>query len=121
MRSFRDVSIRTKLMLLLVGVVSVALVLSCAALAVNDVRMIQSLLAKRLSTLADMLGANCTAALNFEDKRTAENLLDSLRLQTSVVYARVYDKDGATFAEYAVPGFHLETYPSTPQSLLKKA
>lgn len=104
MRSFRDISIRTKLMLLLVGVVSVALVLSSAALAVNDVRMIQSSMAKRLSTLADVLGANCTAALNFEVKRTAEEVLDSLRLQSIVVCARVYGKDGETFADYAVPG-----------------
>ena len=103
MSALRDLSIRGKLTLLLVVVVSVALVLSCAAFVVNDVRTLKASMISHLSALGDVLGANSSAALAFDARSDAEQILSSLRLEQSVVYACTFDADGKVFATYTTP------------------
>ncbi|MBC8353728.1 MAG: HAMP domain-containing protein [Planctomycetes bacterium] len=114
MRPFRNAPIRVKLTLLLVGVVSIALLLSYAVFVVNDVRMIQEATRNHLSALADVVGSNTTAALNFTNAESAAEVLGSLKLEPTVVYARLYDERGDPFAEYPGPtGVH-RTPPPLP-------
>ncbi|MBC8117679.1 MAG: response regulator [Candidatus Saccharimonas sp.] len=103
MHVLRDLSIRSKLTLLLVAVVSVALLLSCIAFVVNDVRTLKVSMIHHLYALSDVLGANSSAALEFEDRKNAEQILSSLKLEQSVVYACTFDADGQVFAEYKTP------------------
>lgn len=104
MRFFHDLPIRQKLTLLLIVIVSVALLLSTMATLMNDVRTTKSLMAAQYSTLADVLGANSTAALNFQDSGTAEQVLASLSREPTVVFACTYDAQGKVFATYVMPG-----------------
>jgi len=100
MRSFHDVSIRTKLILLLVGVVSLASLINFGASTISDTRRIKAAMAEHHSVLADVLGVNSTAALNFEAPSSAEEVLSSLRLEPTVSFACTYDAKGAVFATY---------------------
>lgn len=104
MRSFRDVSIRTKLTLLMVVVVSLVVVLLCITFMINDVRTFKASMADEHSALADVLGANSAAALDFQDPLTGENVLSSLRLEPTVVFACTYDAEGTVFASYQAEG-----------------
>jgi diguanylate cyclase (GGDEF)-like protein len=54
----------------------------------------------RLSTLADVVGKNSTAALNFKDHGAALEVLEALRAEPSLVTACLYDSSGVLFAEY---------------------
>ncbi len=96
-----QMSINRKLTLLVAVSVAVALSLSCIAFVINDIRFMRSSMVRQLSALADVLGSNTTAALTFDDSDSAEQILDSLRLQPTVQSAYIYDIDGALFATYS--------------------
>jgi methyl-accepting chemotaxis protein len=99
MRIFHNLSIRWKLTLLLLVIVSVVMLLSSIAFVVNDVSMIKSSMQDQVSVLADVLGANSTAALSLNPS-DAQEVLTSLRLQPDVVLACTYDKEGKIVATY---------------------
>ena len=103
-RWLRDLSIRTKIMALLVAVVSFALLLSAVAFVIHDLRMLSRALNDHLETLAAVLADNSEAALRFDDPSTAEEVLASLGQAPRVVYARTYDRQGRVFARYPAPG-----------------
>ncbi len=84
-----------------------ALLLACAAFTIRDVRMIRAAKVKQITALADILGSNATAALEFQDPDTAEEVLSSLRLQPSVEAAALFDAQGELLA----------TYPAQPPAL----
>ncbi|HVO64262.1 MAG TPA: EAL domain-containing protein [Terriglobales bacterium] len=60
----------------------------------------QSSLISHLTTLADVLGQNSAAALDFSDRRAAAEILNALRAEPPVVRGCLYDQSGALFAEY---------------------
>jgi diguanylate cyclase (GGDEF)-like protein len=56
-----------------------------------------------LTTLADIVGQNSTAALTFEDRAAAVEVLDALRAEPPVECACLYDLSGYLFAQYQRP------------------
>lgn len=101
MRSYRDFSINTKLSLLVLLAGGVALFLATTCFVLNDVSMIRSSMVKQTSILAEVLGSNSTAAVQFLDTERADELLSSLKQQPSVAFACIYDAEGKPFASYA--------------------
>ena len=89
-----------KLSLLTAVAAGVALALSCIAFFVNDVRAIRNSKSEQLSVLATILGSNAAAAIEFNDAKTATELLTSLREQPAVQFACLYDRQGEVFATY---------------------
>lgn len=53
-----------------------------------------------LSTVADIIAANSTAALIYDDQPLAKELLAALSAEPDVVASALYDKDGKLFAAY---------------------
>lgn len=53
-----------------------------------------------LEATAAIIGANCTAALAFDNRQDAEDILRSLQAQPRIVAAAVYDRSGRLFAVY---------------------
>jgi two-component system, sensor histidine kinase len=114
MRFYR--TINAKLTLLSAVAVGVALSLSCIAFFVNNVQMIRASKVREFSTLATILGANTTAAVEFNDVKTATELLASLRQQPTVEFACLYDAHGKLFATYPAElpeGFFVPPPPTT--------
>lgn len=103
MRWFRDASLRTKLTLLLAVVVSVALLLACAGIVVNDVAMLKASLVEHHLVLADVLASNSAAPLEFNDRKYGEEVLASLRPEPGVTFACTYDLKGSEFVSYKLP------------------
>jgi uncharacterized membrane protein affecting hemolysin expression len=54
----------------------------------------------RLSTLADIVGQNSTAALDFRDSTAAVEVLEALRAEAPITSACLYDGSGELFAGY---------------------
>ena len=104
MLSFKKSSINRKLTLLVMAVVAAALLLSSVAFVVNDVRVIRSSMIRQLSALADVLGSNSTAAITFDDNKSATQILSSLGVQPMVEAACIYDAEGKVFATYTAEG-----------------
>jgi signal transduction histidine kinase/FixJ family two-component response regulator len=97
----QNASVRTKLRLLTTTAVSAALLAVCAAFVANDVATTRGAMNRQLTALATVLGANATAALEFDDPDTAQELLRSLSRQPSVELACLFDRGGTLFATYA--------------------
>lgn len=55
---------------------------------------------KKLSTLSEVIATNSTAALAFDDDKTATEILHALRAEPQIVAAALYDSDGNLFAQF---------------------
>jgi two-component system, sensor histidine kinase and response regulator len=98
--TFKDVSIQTKLALLVFSASFFALVFACAGFGIYERANFRADMARELSTLADTLGSNSAASLAFDDQQTAREMLGALRAERSILAACLYDNRGNVFAEY---------------------
>lgn len=102
---FRNASLRTKLTLILLVVVTVVALLSGLAVLPYDVTVLKAAMVDQISTLTAVLGEQSTAALEFKVPGTAQEILASLRLEPTVKFACIYDTDGQIFATYTTPEY----------------
>jgi two-component system sensor histidine kinase/response regulator len=103
-RWLRDSPIRRKMVAITMFTSGAALLLTCAVMFAYDLHALRADTLRRLSTLADIIGANSTAALTFDDEAAAREVLSALAHQRSIVTACVYSRTGAAFAVYRRAG-----------------
>ena len=96
----RDLSISWKLKLIAMLASVVALVLACSAFIGYETVTFRHKLGRDLSILADVIGANSTAAISFKDVNAGRDALSALRAQPHVIAACIYDLRGRPFATY---------------------
>jgi hypothetical protein len=65
-----------------------------------DLVTYRSVMENDLSTLADLIGSNSTAALTFNDPGAAKEILQGPRAQPHIVSACIYVGDGGVFTTY---------------------
>lgn len=111
----KNVSIRWKLTLLVQAAVLVALTLTCVTFSVNHRYFVRDAVVKQLTSLTDVLGSNCSAALVFDDDESARQVLASLGMQPNIEFAAVYDASGSLFATYAADEVS-EAVPTAPDT-----
>ncbi len=99
-QDFHNLSIRRKQVVIIMLTASVALALACSAFIALEVIRFRGQLADRVTTLADVLGENCTAAIEFVSPSDAVETLASIRAEPNIVAATVFDGNGLTFATY---------------------
>ncbi len=97
---FSRLSIRTKLLLLAVCSVGLALSITCFALLTYNVHSLRNTTIEQLRSQAQMLAFNSSGVLAFQDSDAAEELLDSLRMFPSVESAFLVNQDKEVFASY---------------------
>ena len=100
MRFLRNLSIITKLNLSVFLAGGAAVLFAVVTLSYNDYVLIQSSKVQQLSALAEVLGANSTSALDFDDQGAAKELLTSLSVQPTIYFACIFDAEGHVFATY---------------------
>jgi signal transduction histidine kinase len=103
LRAFRDASIKRKLTLITMLTSSVTLLLAGATYLTYDQVHFRRAMRADLSTMAEIIGANNAAALEFDKPDDATKLLSSLQLKPSILSAFLYKKDGTLFAKYERP------------------
>ncbi|HVT35362.1 MAG TPA: PAS domain S-box protein, partial [Nevskiaceae bacterium] len=96
----RDAPIRHKLTVVSTLITSIALLFACIGFISYEQIAFRTNLVEVLTTTAAMLGDNSSAALSFHDPASAEETLKSLHLDSNVIGAAIYDKDGHLFASY---------------------
>jgi two-component system sensor histidine kinase/response regulator len=100
MPSFRNLSIRRKLTLIVVITTCTAILLASGAFLAFDIHTVRQSRTRDLETLAKVLGSNSTAALTFNDPAAAREVLQSLSAKEHIMAAGLYRSDGAIFATY---------------------
>ncbi len=102
--AFRRLPVKHKLQAILMAGVGAALTLAGLAVLSYDYFSLRREMRKDLSVLAEIYGANSTAALAFGDERAAGELLAGLRAKTSIVAAAIFLENGGLLASYCRPG-----------------
>ncbi|MDO8682183.1 MAG: response regulator [Armatimonadota bacterium] len=115
MRKFRDFSIKRKLMFITMLTCTLALALACAAFLTYEMITYRNAAVKNLSSLADIIGNNSTAAIEFENKADAQEVLSSLSEEKHIVSAHIYKSSGKVFVKYLRHDVKSERAPHMPQ------
>jgi PAS domain S-box-containing protein len=119
MLNLRDIPIKQKLMVLIMATTTAALLLAGIGIVAADSLLFRSYLKRDLSALARMVADNSTAALAFNDPRSAAETLAALRAKPHLVAACIYRADGTMLAKYSRPDSRLGCPPVDLQDELR--
>lgn len=97
----QDMSIKTKLLLLMSLTAVLALALVTTALVVNEKKNAKDNIARELITMAGVIASNSGATLAFSDKEAADEILKSLQVKPEIIYADLHDNSKNVFAEFS--------------------
>jgi two-component system, NtrC family, sensor kinase len=100
MLSFRNLPLRRKQTAIITLTSGIVLLFACAAFVAYDTLTFRRELVENVSVLAEAIGNNCSAALDFDDVKAATETLAALHANDNIVYACVYSPDGHVFAVY---------------------
>jgi PAS domain S-box-containing protein len=100
MLSFRNLSLRRKQTLVMMLISTLVLLLACAAFSIFEVITFRRSLVESVSVLAEAIGNNSVAAIDFNDPRAAIETLSALQADPQIIGACIYTKSGEVFANY---------------------
>jgi ABC-type transporter Mla subunit MlaD len=98
--NFKGLSLRDKIVWITGISTAFSLILACLVLALNERLSYPKIMAGNLTDLAQVIGDNSTAALAFNDSKTAQIMLETLKGNSHIVSACLYDSKGSIFAVY---------------------
>ncbi len=98
MSRWRTLSVAAKIRGMIMLTTALALLASSSVLVGFEVLSSRSALVERISVLAEFVGTHVTAALSFDDEKTAQLMLQSMKAGHDVVMAQIYDEQGNLFA-----------------------
>jgi PAS domain S-box-containing protein len=94
-------SIRARLARIQVATATILLLVVGVGILAYEFIAFRNNLVRKTSTLSLIIGQNSTAALAFDDPKTATEVLSALRAEPNVRLACIYDRAGAKFATYS--------------------
>jgi PAS domain S-box-containing protein len=107
--------ITRKLMTVILVTSGAVLTLTCGTFLVYELVTFRQSMVRSLSTLAEAIAANSTAALAFQNVEDARTVLTALAADPHVVAAAVYDRHGALFASYTNVAGGRPRFPVRPE------
>ncbi len=108
MKLFDTLSVRHKLIALMVAVSFVSLLIASIAFIKTDRVNTQQVVSDNLGIMASIIAANSTAALMFGDAAAASETLSFLDSRAHIQAAAIYNTTGEIFAEHTKAGLDLE-------------
>jgi signal transduction histidine kinase/DNA-binding response OmpR family regulator len=93
-------TIKGKLMVLVTLSSGLALIIAITLIGINDVATFRTATINDLRTLAAIIGANASSAIDFDDEVAASKTLAALEHRTHILGAAIYLKDGKVLAGY---------------------
>src|SRR5882672_1604321 len=112
--AFKNTPIQRKLMTILLLTSGAVLMLTCAAFFACEFLTFRQSTVQQLSTLGEIIAANSTAALAFDNQDDAKEILSALRAERHIVAASLYNKEGKPFSQYP-PNMPADAFPAAPE------
>jgi signal transduction histidine kinase len=100
MQFLNNLSIRRKQTLIIMLTSTLTLLLAVVAFLGVEALNFRGELTEEISTMARLAGDNCTAALDFNNPKDAEETLGGLRAEPPIANACIYNLQGEVFAVY---------------------
>ena len=113
--AFRDTPVRKKLMVIFMLTSGVVVLLTCGVFVANELLTFKDKAFQGLTTLGEVIAANSTASLAFDNDADAEEVLSALKARPQIVAAALYDRKGKLFAKYPASA-RVESFRSTPEA-----
>jgi len=114
MKRFKDLTIRNKLLTIIMGVNLLLLMPSFSFMMFYGTWVLQDEAKRSISTSADIIGHNCAAALIFQDAADAADMMSAFKADVSILRACLFDKNGTILAGYARKG---SSCPAAPDQV----
>lgn len=111
---FRDLSFRTKIVAICMGVSVFTLLIGGLSLFAIDLVNMRETLRTKLITQADIIGQSAASSIVFYDLDFASRLLSTLAVNTHILSAILYLQDGTLFASYTKPDMADVKPPAMP-------
>jgi signal transduction histidine kinase/uncharacterized membrane protein affecting hemolysin expression len=96
----KDRSIQQRLRKLILWTSVVVLVLTSASYFTYELITFRTSTRNQLSLLGEIISANSTAALAFENRKDADEILNALKAEKHILAACIYDGSGKIFSKY---------------------
>jgi PAS domain S-box-containing protein len=106
-------SVRRRLITIILLTSGSALTLTCAVFFAYEFVSFRRTMAQDLTTIGRIIAANSTAALAFENRPDAQEVLAALKAEPYVVAAGLYRKDGSLLVRYPAE-LPMEKLPTKP-------
>ncbi|MGA7826689.1 MAG: ATP-binding protein [Geobacteraceae bacterium] len=103
---FRNLTIRNKLMAILMLTSGIVLIVVSLAFSVNELNSFRSSTRHELVSLSEIVGKNVSAALLFGDRKSATETLETLSLRPNILAAFLFSQDGKIFSSYISKEVH---------------
>ena len=113
MNLFRNISIKNKVTIITMAACVIVLLLLLVSFTIVEFVISRNALVEKMAALAKVIEINSTAALTFNDQKSAEATLASLNAEPEIMVAALYTKKGGLFALY----FNNDYLPSIPSSI----
>src|SRR4051794_29654400 len=110
--AFKGKSIQSKLTVMTMVTTTAALLLASIGLMVYDLKSFREQMFQDLQTKAKIIGENTNAAISFDDSKGANDSLAALSVETDVLGAKIFTKDGKEFCSYARSSVGRKALPS---------
>jgi TMAO reductase system sensor TorS len=104
--TFRNLSIKNKLMAILMLTSGIVLLVASVAIFVNELVSYRMNSRRDMVSIAELVGKNSAAALMFGDRRSAAETLETLSSKPNVLAAFIFSQDHALFATYISKEVH---------------
>ncbi len=108
-------SIKSKLLRVVLIVNGAVLLLTCTIFFAYEYVTFRQSRLRELSSIAQILAANSTAALAFDDRDAANEILNALQAETKITAACLYDIDGKLFTVFP-NNLAVSDLPSSPDT-----
>nr|QBM02867.1 adaptive-response sensory-kinase SasA [uncultured archaeon] len=112
MSVIKDMTIKHKLILVIMITCIVALILAGTVFVAWEWVNYRQSMVRSLLTQAEMIGNNCKASLTFDSPGDAGETLNALRANSSIVFGGIYDKENQLFAAYYRNGTNEKVQPA---------
>ena len=109
----RDTPIKRKLMVVILLTSGFALLLMGSALITYEFITFRRSLELNIRVLGEIIGSNSTAALAFQDAKSAQEILSALSVEHQVTAAAIYNSKGEIFARFPTNA-PLDKFPKSP-------
>ncbi len=100
MKRFADIPIAKKLVSIMLMTTVAALLLASVMQAVTEGMGYRENIGHNLATMAGVIGTNSAAAITFEDRQLAKQVLASLKAEPSIISGHIFDINGNLMAAY---------------------
>lgn len=97
---FKHIPIQKKLMRVILIISAAMLLVTCTSFFFYELYTFRQSTMQKLSTLGEVIAANSTAALAFNNKEDANEILSALKAEPHIVAACLYDKNNNLFSKY---------------------